>query len=143
MPSDCVARTREVSGKRYRYTGMERDEETGMGYHTARYYLSWLGRWGQADPIGIRGGVNLWSYAASSPQRMSDRLGTKPESAAGGSGEFVHTVRRGARLRIVFAEVVGRSFTDDKPFSRLNTYGWHCANHIGRRVFGHGDPRPR
>jgi hypothetical protein len=29
--------TREVSGKRYRYTGMERDEETGLGYHSARY----------------------------------------------------------------------------------------------------------
>ncbi|MEZ5477856.1 MAG: toxin TcdB middle/C-terminal domain-containing protein [Thiolinea sp.] len=36
----------EVSSKRYRYTGMERDEETGLAYHSARYYLPWLGRWG-------------------------------------------------------------------------------------------------
>ncbi|HPG76915.1 MAG TPA: RHS repeat-associated core domain-containing protein, partial [Rhodoglobus sp.] len=35
----------DVSAKRYRYTGMERDEETGLAYHTARYYASWLGRW--------------------------------------------------------------------------------------------------
>jgi len=42
--------------KRYRYTGMERDEETGLEYHSARYYLPWLGRWLSADPIGIGGG---------------------------------------------------------------------------------------
>ncbi|NJL73234.1 MAG: hypothetical protein HC888_17690 [Candidatus Competibacteraceae bacterium] len=28
----------DVSAKRYRYTGMERDEETGLAYHSARYY---------------------------------------------------------------------------------------------------------
>lgn len=49
--------------KRYRYTGMERDEETGLSYHTARYYLPWLGRWGSSDPIGVEGGgefVRVW-----------------------------------------------------------------------------------
>ncbi|HET9431637.1 MAG TPA: toxin TcdB middle/C-terminal domain-containing protein, partial [Chitinophagaceae bacterium] len=40
-----------ASAKRYRYTGMERDEESGLEYHSARYYLSWLGRWLSADPI--------------------------------------------------------------------------------------------
>ncbi len=38
-----------AAAKRYRYTGMERDEESGLAYHTARYYLAWLGRWGRAD----------------------------------------------------------------------------------------------
>jgi hypothetical protein len=32
----------EVSLKRYRYTGKERDEETGLYYHGARYYAPWL-----------------------------------------------------------------------------------------------------
>ena len=35
----------EVSLKRYRYTGKEKDEETGLYYHGARYYAPWLGRW--------------------------------------------------------------------------------------------------
>jgi len=48
--------------KRYRYTGMERDEETGLEYHSARHYLPWLGRWLSADPIGIKGGLNLYAY---------------------------------------------------------------------------------
>ncbi|MEK5203283.1 SpvB/TcaC N-terminal domain-containing protein [Bacillus sp. FSL R10-2789] len=38
------------AAKRYRYTGMERDEESGLEYHRARYYLPWLGRWCSADP---------------------------------------------------------------------------------------------
>ena len=35
----------EVSLKRYRYTGKERDEESGFNYQRARYYAPWLGRW--------------------------------------------------------------------------------------------------
>jgi RHS repeat-associated protein len=48
--------TAEVSLKRYRYTGMERDEESGLNYHTARYYSPWLGRWCSTDPLLMAGG---------------------------------------------------------------------------------------
>src|SRR5260370_29016950 len=41
----------EVSLKRYRYTGKERDAETGFNYHGARYYAAWLGRWIACDPL--------------------------------------------------------------------------------------------
>src|SRR5690606_26277020 len=51
----------KATAKRYRFTGMERDEETGMAYHSARYYLPWLGRWMSADPIGIGDGVNVYT----------------------------------------------------------------------------------
>jgi RHS repeat-associated protein len=62
--------------KRYRYTGMERDEETGLSYHTARYYLPWLGRWGSVDPIGIGDGLNLYHYVNNDPINYID-LGGK------------------------------------------------------------------
>lgn len=52
----------EFSAKRYRYTGKERDEETGFSYHGARYKSSSLGRWINTDPIGIGDGVNLYGY---------------------------------------------------------------------------------
>ena len=35
----------EVNLRRYRYTGKERDAETGLNYHSARYYAPWLARW--------------------------------------------------------------------------------------------------
>jgi len=41
----------EVSLKRYRYTGKERDEESGLYYHGARYYIPWLCRWTAVDPL--------------------------------------------------------------------------------------------
>ena len=43
----------EVSQKRYRYTGKEKDEESGLYYYGARYYACWIGRWTASDPIGI------------------------------------------------------------------------------------------
>jgi RHS repeat-associated protein len=67
----------EVSPRRYRYTGMERDEETGLGYHTARYYAPWLGRWTSADPVGLAGGSNVYAYSANRPVGAHDRAGTQ------------------------------------------------------------------
>ena len=66
----------EVSLKRYRYTGMERDEETGLNYHTARYYAPWLGRWCSADPVGLADGVNIYSAMDGNPLRFFDNTGT-------------------------------------------------------------------
>lgn len=69
-----------VAAKRYRYTGMERDEETGLSYHTARYYLPWLGRWLSSDPIGIEGGMNLYRYANNNSVNLLDKNGNQPLS---------------------------------------------------------------
>jgi RHS repeat-associated protein len=42
----------EAKLKRYRYTRMERDEETGFAYHGACYCAPWLGRWTAPDRRG-------------------------------------------------------------------------------------------
>lgn len=68
----------EVKLKRYRYTGMERDEESGLSYHTARYYLPWLGRWVSVDPAGAAIGSNFYLYADLTPCRASDTSGLQP-----------------------------------------------------------------
>ena len=67
----------KAAAKRYRYTGMERDEETGLEYHSARYYLPWLGRWCSADPIGIGDGVNVYGYVGNRPIIANDDDGTQ------------------------------------------------------------------
>jgi RHS repeat-associated protein len=81
-----------ATAKRYRYTGMERDEESGLSYHSARYYLSWLGKWGSADPLGTLDGPNVFQYAVSSPLRRRDCLGTQASIA--GPEEFRDPGRR-------------------------------------------------
>ncbi|WP_437589009.1 RHS repeat domain-containing protein [Sorangium sp. So ce1000] len=66
----------EVSLKRYRYTGKEKDEETGLYYHGARYYAPWLGRWTSADPAGMVDGPNLYKHVRGNPIRLLDPNGT-------------------------------------------------------------------
>ena len=41
----------EVSLKRYKYVGKERDEETGLYYYGARYYAGWIARFVSVDPL--------------------------------------------------------------------------------------------
>ena len=65
----------EVSLKRYRYTAKERDEETGLYYYGARYYAPWLARWTSPEPLGIKNGPNLYSYAGNQPVNRVDTDG--------------------------------------------------------------------
>ncbi len=65
----------EAPAKRYRYTGMERDEESGLGYHTARYYVPWVGRWGSTDSAGLIDGTNIFSYSHGRPVHTRDVSG--------------------------------------------------------------------
>lgn len=65
----------EVSLKRYRYTGKERDEESGLYYYGARYFAPWLGRWTSCDPAGQIDGTNLYIYTLCNPTRFYDNSG--------------------------------------------------------------------
>jgi RHS repeat-associated protein len=64
--------------KRYRFTGKERDEESGMHYHGARYYLPTCARWVSADPRiqdtndGDAGLVNAYRYVLGNPLLFMD-----------------------------------------------------------------------
>lgn len=66
--------------KRYRFTGKERDEESGLYYHGARYYAPWLARWVSCDPKGMVDGVALYGYCQANPERFVDAKGTEMSS---------------------------------------------------------------
>ncbi|MEK7391736.1 MAG: RHS repeat-associated core domain-containing protein, partial [Fibrobacterota bacterium] len=70
----------EVSEKRYRYTGKEKDEESGLYYHGARYYAAWLGRWTAADPAGMVDGACLYAYVRNHPTGLVDPDGRAADS---------------------------------------------------------------
>ncbi|MBN2439942.1 MAG: VCBS repeat-containing protein [Spirochaetales bacterium] len=74
-----VASGRKVPAKRYRYTGKERDEESGLDYYGARYYASWLGRWTACDPAGLVDGGNLYWFVRGNPVRIIDPNGKSGE----------------------------------------------------------------
>lgn len=84
----AVDKNIKAAYKRYRYTGMERDEESGLEYHSARYYVPWLGRWIKADPAGLKDGPNLYRYARNNPVRLNDPNGMDPPRSRFSLGEF-------------------------------------------------------
>jgi RHS repeat-associated protein len=67
--------TLEVAARRYRYSGMERDEESGLSHHNARYYCPWLARWTKPDPAALSDGINDYQYVSGNPIRLADPSG--------------------------------------------------------------------
>jgi RHS repeat-associated protein len=67
----------EVSLKRYRYTAKERDDESGLNYHGARYYAPWLARWTAPDPAEMVDGTNLFGYCRNNPVKLVDLDGKR------------------------------------------------------------------
>jgi len=61
--------------KRYRYSGKERDDETGLYYYGARYCAPWLGRWVSCDPIGPEDDHNLYQTFLHNPITFIDKNG--------------------------------------------------------------------
>ncbi|MCP3669245.1 MAG: RHS repeat-associated core domain-containing protein [Gammaproteobacteria bacterium] len=58
-----------------RFPGQYFDLESGLHYNYFRYYDSGVGGYVTSDPIGLRGGVNAYSYAIQNPGNMIDPVG--------------------------------------------------------------------
>jgi RHS repeat-associated protein len=76
----------------YRYTGKERDVESGLDYFPARYLSSSMGRWTSPAPSGLYMAdpanpqqLNLYAYVGNNPLGFTDSLG--PSTDCGGGGD--------------------------------------------------------
>ena len=72
-----AVRSQIETPKRYRYAGKERDEESGLCYHGARYLAPWLARWTQPDVSGLVDGLCLYAYGRGNPVMRLDPDGNK------------------------------------------------------------------
>jgi len=59
----------------FTFTAREYDAETGMYFYRARYYDPKAGRFITKDPIGCKGGYNLYTYVLNNPINKIDPLG--------------------------------------------------------------------
>jgi len=71
-----------AAAKRYRYAEMERDEESGLAHHGARYYIPWLARWSAPDKLAEQIAGNRYAYA-NNPIVRSDTNGMSEEPLHG------------------------------------------------------------
>jgi len=58
-----------------RFPGQYADVETGFNYNLYRDYMPNLGRYIETDPIGLRGGANIYAYVRQNPLSHTDRRG--------------------------------------------------------------------
>ncbi|GAA5484539.1 hypothetical protein Hsar01_03783 [Haloferula sargassicola] len=59
----------------HRFSTKPLDPETGLYYYGYRYYHPYLGRWISRDPIGERGGLNLYGFVGNDGVNRWDYLG--------------------------------------------------------------------
>ena len=113
--------------KRYRFTGKERDEESGLNYHAARYYAAWVGRWVSADPIGITGGMNQYGYVSGNPLSLIDPGGTDEKQADSGP-----EIRAGKIHNTSWRITTGKDGKSEYELNHGNGRGW---NTVGKDPF--------
>jgi RHS repeat-associated protein len=62
----------------FNFTGLYRHSKSNLDLATYRAYDPDFGRWLNRDPIGERGGLNLYGYVSGNPIRLTDPLGLEP-----------------------------------------------------------------
>jgi RHS repeat-associated protein len=58
-----------------RFPGQYADKETNVHYNYFRDYDPSVGRYVESDPVGLRGGINLYQYAHANPLTYTDPTG--------------------------------------------------------------------
>jgi RHS repeat-associated protein len=70
-----------ADGVRQKFTGQERDTESGLDYFGARYFSAGQGRFTSVDPLGASAATvdpqsfNRYAYALNSPYKFTDPSG--------------------------------------------------------------------
>jgi RHS repeat-associated protein len=115
----AVAGGSSTSPNHYKFTGKERDPESGLDYFGARYYASGMARFLSSDPIRITSKrlvnpgsrLNLYSYGANNPMLYVDPTGRDvtffyraPSGGQQDAGHFFMAVTNQATGQVKFLD---------------------------------------
>ncbi len=104
----------EVSLKRYKYCGKERDEETGLYYYGMRYYAAWICRFVSVDPLQFKyPHYTPYQYAGNKPITYIDLDGleeAKKDEKVSGNYYQYDEKKKGFRL------IAGNNSEDSKNY---------------------------
>lgn len=113
---DEYGKPQATNAGRFQYTGQMWLGEVGLYYYKARMYAPHLGRFLQTDPIGHRGGINLYAYVGNDPVNFSDPLGLLQSCWMQNNQDgYTYTIP-------------GATPEDDVQGVVANTYSEKCAN---------------
>ena len=128
----------------FKFTGKERDSETGNDYFGARFYSSPMGRWLAPDPINLTSArlespsstLNKYAYAADNPLKYLDRDGEDITVFYRPSGSGVTDF--GHIFLAVLNQATGKvGFIDYYPKNGTDSFG------NGPGTFNNGDMQDR
>ena len=117
----------------HRFSTKPLDAETGLYYYGYRYYNPGMGRWLSRDPIGERGGYNLYGMVGNDLLNGVDILGLKEHQErerfdAGSFGKSVtqnYDARKWVRDKYIWNQLSGhwtyKYITDTKTISHTIT----------------------
>ncbi len=110
---------RYAAANPFRFSTKYFDDETGLGAWIYRYYSPSLGRWISRDPIGERGGLNLYTYAENCPLTQVDPGGLSAQVSISVVNDQQH---RGHINTTITADVRAPSKCDHVHFAQLVLY---------------------
>lgn len=106
-----------------RLPGQRYDKETGLHYNYFRDYDPSIGRYGESDPVGLRGGLNTYVYVGAKPLLYSDPQGLW--------AWWIHKMMTEEALERVKCKgmeplPLAVSYVDEREFSQTAAYAsWH------------------
>jgi RHS repeat-associated protein len=134
-----------------RLPGQYYDGETGLHYNGMRYYDPILGRYIEADPIGLTAGTNLYLYANGNPINWIDPTGRAAAPALNPvTGEFVWVAATSV-VRVAVGCWGNPWCVAGVATASIATYLWFHRNQAGipficipdpPRIPGYGDDGP-
>ncbi|MCA1614954.1 MAG: hypothetical protein LC795_15150 [Acidobacteria bacterium] len=119
-----LARGYAGDGVRQKFTGKERDAETGLDYFNARYYVSSQGRFASVDPIFLKSDrlpdpqrLNLYTYARNNPLLYVDPTGEDIRVKITNTTVGTTTIRNRTGQEIKGDTKAGKSIVREKSVS--------------------------
>jgi RHS repeat-associated protein len=94
----------------YQFSTKPYDAQTGLSFYGYRFYSPVLGRWLNRDPVGEKGGFNLYGFVGNNPANRIDPYGLDESSGYAGFGVTGNVIGPGGGTVAVMTDSAGNAY---------------------------------